>query len=105
MLLINPSSFLISSSQSFTTAPPKSMSSVASYEVHKYSKKSKSSIAKQAEEEADKTITFNLRDVAAHILEGLSLDLLGFKTSDLESIAVALSPLSIKSLNKMLIKS
>ncbi|CAN1145965.1 hypothetical protein LINPERPRIM_LOCUS6900 [Linum perenne] len=65
------------------------------------SNKSRSSLAKQAEEQADKAIAFDPRDAAAHILKGLALDLQGFKTSALDSFDVALSPLAIKSLTEM----
>lgn len=58
------------------------------------------SLAKQAVEEADKAISLNPKDAAAHILKALSLDLQGFKTSALESLDVALSPLAVKSLSE-----
>lgn len=56
------------------------------------------SLAKQAEEEADKAISLNPADAAAHILKALTLELQGFKTSALDSLDVALSPLAVKSL-------
>ncbi|CAN0888749.1 hypothetical protein LINGRAHAP2_LOCUS15925, partial [Linum grandiflorum] len=65
------------------------------------SNKSRSALAKQAEEEADRAIAFDPKDAAAHILKGLALDLQGFKTSTLDSFDVALSPLAIKSLTEM----
>lgn len=54
--------------------------------------------AKLAVEEADKSIALDPRDAASHILKALALDLLGFKTSAIDAIDVALSPLAVKSL-------
>ncbi|WCJ24767.1 Tetratricopeptide repeat (TPR)-like superfamily protein [Euphorbia peplus] len=56
------------------------------------------SLAKQAEDEATKSIQLDPKDAAAHILKALALDLQGFKTSALDSLHVALSPLAVKSL-------
>lgn len=56
------------------------------------------SAAKLAVEEAEKAITLDPSDAASHILKALALEMLGFKTSAIESIDVALSPLAVKSL-------
>ncbi|EEF48641.1 uncharacterized protein LOC8268432 [Ricinus communis] len=58
------------------------------------------SLAKQAEEAAIKAISLDPKDAAAHILKALSLDLQGFKSSALDSLDVALSPLAVKSLSE-----
>ncbi|KAF2324788.1 hypothetical protein GH714_016912 [Hevea brasiliensis] len=58
------------------------------------------SLAKKAEEEATKSITLDPKDAASHILKALALDLQGFKTSALDSLDVALSPLAVKSLSE-----
>ncbi|KAK7825730.1 hypothetical protein CFP56_032791 [Quercus suber] len=58
----------------------------------------KIALAKQAVTEAEKAIEFDPKDAAAHILKGLALDLQEFKTSALDSLDAALSPLCAKSL-------
>ena len=63
------------------------------------SRSTATSLAKQAEDEANKAISLDPKDAASHILKALSLDLQGFRTSALESINVALSPLAVKSLS------
>lgn len=63
------------------------------------SRSTTTSLAKQAEDEANKAISLDPKDAASHILKALSLDLQGFRTSALESINVALSPLAVKSLS------
>lgn len=60
-----------------------------------------SSLAKEAESEAEKAIHLDPKDAAAHILKALALELQGFKTSAIDSIDVALSPLAVKSLSEL----
>nr|XP_004288856.2 PREDICTED: uncharacterized protein LOC101291379 [Fragaria vesca subsp. vesca] len=62
------------------------------------SSSSAASLSKQALEHADKAIALDPKDAAAHILKALALDAQGFKTSALDAIEVALSPLCRKSL-------
>ncbi|KAF5739790.1 hypothetical protein HS088_TW12G01000 [Tripterygium wilfordii] len=65
------------------------------------SRSAATSLAKQAEEEAEKAISLDSKDAAAHILKALALDVQGFKTSALDSFNVALSPLAVKSLSEI----
>ncbi|KAL5777404.1 hypothetical protein ACOSP7_010330 [Xanthoceras sorbifolium] len=64
------------------------------------SRSSSASLAKQAEAEADKAISLNSKDAAAHILKAMALDLQGFKTSALDSLDLALSRPAVKSLSE-----
>ncbi|PWA51950.1 Tetratricopeptide-like helical [Artemisia annua] len=56
-------------------------------------------LAKSAADHADKSISIDPKDAAAHILKALAYDAQGFSTSAVEAMDVALSPLAIKSLS------
>ncbi|XP_019416697.1 PREDICTED: uncharacterized protein LOC109327961 isoform X2 [Lupinus angustifolius] len=57
-----------------------------------------SGLVQEALEEADKSIALNPKDAAPYLLKSLALELQGFRTSALETIDMALSPLAVKSL-------
>ncbi|PON49767.1 N-terminal acetyltransferase A, auxiliary subunit [Parasponia andersonii] len=57
-------------------------------------------LAKEALAEAERSIELDPKDAAAHILKALVLDFQGFKSSAIDSIDAALSPLAVKSLTE-----
>ncbi|KAK2659943.1 hypothetical protein Ddye_006476 [Dipteronia dyeriana] len=63
------------------------------------SRSSSASLAKQAESEADKAVSLDPKDAAAHILKSIALDIQGFKTSALDSLDIALSNPAVKTLS------
>lgn len=56
-------------------------------------------LAKSAEEEAEKAIEIDAKDAALHLLKAMALEVQGFKTSAVDAMDVALSPLASKSLS------
>lgn len=52
-------------------------------------------LARTTTEEADKLTAIALKDAAPHVLKALGLEIQGYKTSTLDSIGGALSPLVV----------
>ncbi|KAL6504273.1 hypothetical protein OROGR_026196 [Orobanche gracilis] len=57
------------------------------------------SLAGRIVAEADRAISFDPYDAASHILKAIGLEMQGFRTSALDSLDSALSPMAVKSLS------